>query len=642
MKHMRFVILFTAALVLSFSAAIGSLHAQSPAGARILRTTGNHFELDGKPFQIISGAIHYSRVSRPYWRDRLRKARAMGLNTVETYVFWDMHEPAPNDFDFSGQNDIAEFIREAQQEGLFVILRPGPYVCAEWDFGGLPAWLLREPGMQVRSKNPAFMAAATRWLHRLGQELAPLQSGYGGPIIAVQVENEYGSFGSDHEYMEGIHRLLVDSGFDRAMLFTADGADELQKGSLPELPVAINFGTGNAKVEFAKLTKLRPNGPRMCGEYWVGWYDHWGEKHHRTDAAMEADELKWILQQGYSVNLYMFDGGTSFGWMNGANSNGTNYEPDTTSYDYDAPVNEGGELTPKFFLFRDAIRQVTGVTPPDPPLQLLSRAFTPIKLGRAVSLWQNLPAPTDSIQTLSMEDAGQSYGYILYRTTIAHSLSAKLNIEELHGYAQIYVDGGLAGTLDRRLNQSSLDLRVAHGNAQLDILIENTGRVNFGQQLPYERSGITHRVTLGGIPLTGWKIYPLPFADVSKIVFNSEPCNGACFYQSNFDIDEPADTYIDTRRLGHGQVWINGHLLGRFWKIGPQGALYLPAPWLKKGRNEIVVFDLNGQANRSVPLVAHSILVRMGNLKLMLGLLLLLSVFAALVILRMRSTIRNP
>ncbi len=415
MNLARVPIILAVLLALASQACTRSLHAQSPT-AHVLRANGDHFELDGKPFQIISGAIHYPRVPRAYWRDRLRKARAMGLNSVETYVFWNMHETTPGKFDFSGQNDIAEFIREAQQEGLFVILRPGPYVCAEWDFGGYPAWLLREPAMEVRSSNPAFMAAASRWLHRLGQELAPLQSANGGPIIAVQVENEYGSFGSDHNYMEQIHQLLIDSGFDRAMLYTADGADQLPNGSLAELPAVINFGSGDAKQEFAKLAKLRPHAPRMCGEYWDGWFDHWGGKHHTTDAAAEAKELEWMLEQGYSANLYMFHGGTSFGWMNGANIDAGKYEPDVTSYDYDVPVSESGELRPKYFLFRDAIRKATGVTPPDPPAPIPARAMPAIQLTRSAPIWKSLPQPINSSQILSMEDVGQSYGYILYRT----------------------------------------------------------------------------------------------------------------------------------------------------------------------------------------------------------------------------------
>jgi len=582
----------------------------TPQGAHQLRAAGNHFELDGKPFQIISGAIHYPRVPRAYWRDRLRKARAMGLNTVETYVFWNLHETAPGQFDFSGDKDVAEFIREAQQEGLFVILRPGPYVCAEWDFGGIPAWLLREPGMAVRSSNPAFMAAATRWLHRLGRELAPLQAANGGPILAVQVENEYVSFGTDSDYMHQVKQLLLDSGFDRSMLFTADGADQAAKSLLPELPAAINFGRlfSRAQNEFAVFDKARPNAPHMNGEYWDGWFDHWGEKHHRTNAAADAADLKWMLAQGYSVNLYMFHGGTSFGWMNGANTAGIYYQPTVTSYDYDSPVTESGELGPKFALFRDAIREVTGKTPPPPPAPLPVRAFPPVKLERAASIWDTLPKPIQSEQIQSMEDVGQSYGYILYRTSLAQVQSADLHLDELHSYAQIYLDGVLAGTLDRRKAQSTLAIQTTHDHTRLDILVENSGRVNFGRDFPNERAGITHSVTLAGIPLTGWQIFPLPLEQVSKQKYTASPCTGACFYEGTFQVDSPADTFVDMRPFGKGEVFINGRSLGRFWSIGPQRTLYLPAPWLKKGRNQIVVFDLNGQPARTVPFLAKSIL----------------------------------
>jgi len=600
----------TLSLACSTFAVAPALWGQAPAvpAAHVLHANGDHFELDGKPLQIISGAIHYARVPRAYWRDRLQKARAMGLNTVETYVFWNEHETSPGQFDFSGQNDIAEFIREAQQEGLYVILRPGPYVCAEWEFGGYPSWLLREPGMVVRSSNPAFIAATDRWLHRLGKELAPLQSGNGGPIIAVQVENEYGSFGSDHAYMEQIHHLLLSSGFNRAMLYTADGASLLEKGSLPELPAAINFGTGEAKADFATLDKARPSSPKMCGEYWDGWFDHWGEKHHVTGSKEEADELSWMLKQGYSVNLYMFHGGTSFGWMNGANSNGKTYEPDVTSYDYDSPVSESGELKPKFFLFRDVISQATGKTPPAPPAAIPAREFTPVKLSLGTALWNNLPKPTASEKILSMEDVGQSYGYILYRTSIEGVQSGDLHLEDLHSYAQVYLDGVLAGTIDRRLNQSSLPIHTTHSKTRLDILVENTGRVNFGHQLVNERAGITRQVTLAGKTLTGWSIYTLPMQNVASLKYKTEACTGACFYQASFQVDEPADTFLDTTSFGKGEVWINGQPLGRIWNVGPQATLYLPAPWLKKGRNEIVVFDLMGESGRTVSFLPHSIL----------------------------------
>ena len=608
MKLTRSIVCIAAMLGLTFGSTGLSAQAPVPTGAHTLRANGNHFELDGKPFQIISGAIHYARVPRAYWRDRLRKARAMGLNTVETYVFWNKHEVAPDEFDFSGQNDVAEFIREAQQEGLFVILRPGPYVCAEWDFGGYPAWLLREPGMVVRSSNPAFMADASRWLHRLGKELAPLQSEYGGPIIAVQVENEYGSFGSDHAYMEQTHHLLLDSGFDRAMLYTADGAAEVKNGSLPELPVAINFGTGDAKGEFALLDKTRPDTPRMCGEYWAGWFDHWGGKHAQMDAKAEADELKWMLEQGYSVNLYMFHGGTSFGWMNGANSDGKNYEPDVSSYDYDAPVSESGELAPKFFLFRDVIRDVTGKSPPPPPAPIPANSFASVTLTSAASLWDNLPKPIASGKILSMEDVGQSYGYILYRTTVSKAQTGELRIDELHSYAKVYLNEELVGSLDRRLNQAVLPLSVTKDQSRLDILVENTGRVNFGHQFPNERAGITRRVLLADKELTGWSIFPLPMLDVDKLVFENSACTGPCFYRASFEVDAPADTFVDTRSVAKGEAFVNGQPLGRFWNVGPQGALYLPAPWLKKGRNEIVVFDLDGETGRTISFLAKSML----------------------------------
>ena len=585
----------------------------SPAGMHTLRANGDHFELDGNPFQILSGAIHYSRVPRAYWRDRLRKARAMGLNTVETYVFWNLHETSPGQFDFSGQNDVAEFVREAQQEGLFVILRPGPYVCAEWDFGGYPAWLLRDPNMEVRTSNPAFIAAASRWLHRLGQELAPLQSGNGGPIIAVQVENEYGSFGSDHKYMEQIHHLLLDSGFNRAMLYTADGADELPNGSLPELPAVINFGSGNAKAEFAKLDKLRPRGPRMCGEYWDGWFDHWGEKHHTTDPDEEAKELEWMLAQGYSVNLYMFHGGTSFGWMNGANIDAGKYGPDVTSYDYDVPVSENGELRRKYFLLRDVIQKQTGITPPAPPAPMPAKALAPIEFKASTPIWDSLPRPVASQQILSMEDLGQNYGYILYRTNIAHAQSGELRINELHSYAQIYLDGIFAGALDRRLDQSSLSVQIQHDNTRLDILVENSGRVNFGHQFSHERAGITREVTLANQPLINWQIYPFPMDNLNSLDYKARLCTGACFYHASFKVDQPADTFIDGRSLGKGEVFVNGRALGRFWNIGPQRTLYLPGPWLKTGENEIVIFDMNGKPDPTVPMISNAILDERSN-----------------------------
>ena len=566
------------------------------------------FLLDGKPFQIISGEMHYARIPRAYWRDRLRMAKAMGLNSVTTYVFWNLQEPKPGVFDFSGNHDVAEFIREAQQEGLYVILRPGPYSCAEWEFGGFPSWLLKDHSMVVRSGDPKFVAAARTWLLRLGQETAPLQIGNGGPIIAVQVENEYGSYGSDHAYMEAIHHILLDAGFNKAQLYTADGANELPNGSLPELPAVINFGTGDAKGEFAKLKKLRPDGPFMSGEYWDGWFDHWGAAHETRSGKEEADEIDWMLRQGYSVSLYMFHGGTSFGWMNGANSNGQNYEPDVTSYDYDAALDESGRPSPKYALLRETIAKATGKTLPPVPTVAPAMQVAPFSLAEGVPLGKTLPSPTHSDEPLSMEDLDQAYGYILYRTTVAGPIEGDLSIATLHDYAQVYLDGKLMGTIDRRLNQHSLALNVPDGKAQLAILVENTGRVNFGRTIPTERAGIIGSVTLAGKPLQRWENYPLPMSEPGKLRYSDTSCNGACFYRATFDVAKPADTFLDTSALAKGEVWVNGRPLGRIWNVGPQKALYLPGPWLHEGKNEVVVFDLNGEPGKTMQGLDHPVL----------------------------------
>ena len=561
------------------------------------------FLLNGKPFRIISGEMHYARIPRAYWHDRFRMAKAMGLNAVTTYVFWNAHEPRPGVYDFSGNLDVGEFIREAQQEGLYVILRPGPYACAEWEFGGFPAWLLKDHSTVVRSRDPKFMEPATRWIKRLGQELAPLQIGNGGPIILVQVENEYGSFGDDHAYMRDIQLALVDAGFTKLVLYTADGADEIPGGSLPDLPIGINFGGGDAgaaQEEFAKLKQFRPNGPFLNSEFWDGWFDHWGGQHGTTNAANEAGNLDWILRQGYSVSLYMFHGGTSFGWMNGANSDGKNYEPDVTSYDYDAPLDESGRPTPKYFAFRDLIAKATGTVPLPVPTLSPARKIPEFKLEESVSLWKVLPKPIHSEQLLSMEDVDQAYGYILYRKQLDGPVEGQLMLDELHDYAQIYLNGKLVGTLDRRLGQNRLALKVPPNGALLDLLVENTGRINFNIVLRQERKGITKQATLAGKPLLGWDIYPLPLREPSKLPFTRASCDGACFYRATFHIEAPADTFLDASVFAKGAVWLNGHALGRIWTIGPQKTLYIPGPWLNAGENEIVVFDLNGQPGRTL------------------------------------------
>jgi beta-galactosidase len=579
--------------------------AQTPAreGEHTFTVVGDHFALDGTPFRVISGEMHYPRIPRAYWRARLRMAKAMGLNTITTYVFWNEHETRPGVYDFSGNNDVAEFVREAQEEGLYVVLRPGTYVCAEWEWGGYPSWLLKDHNVVVRSSDPKFIGPATRWLARLGQELAPLQIGNGGPIILTQVENEYGSYGKDHAYMEQIHKALVDAGFTKSLLYTADGPEEVPDGSLPELPVGINFGGGDAgaaQAAFATLKKIRPDGPFFNSEYWAGWFDHWGGKHAHTSVMEEAANLDWMLRQGYSVSLYMFHGGTSFGWMNGANIDGGRYEPDVTSYDYDSALDESGRPTEKYFAVRDVIAKATGVTPPPVPEVAAPISVPAVPMVEAASLWKSLPKPIHSEQVLSMEDVDQAYGYILYRTKLKGAAAGELVLDELHSYAQVYLDGELVGTLDRRLKQDRLALPGGRREARLDILVENTGRVNFGKLIGRERAGITKQVTLDGAPLLGWEIFSLPMTAVDKLHYSTKPCEGACFYRGNFDLAMVGDTFFNTSEFAKGQLWLNGRALGRIWNIGPQRTLYAPGPWLMKGRNEIVVFDLQGKPGAAV------------------------------------------
>jgi beta-galactosidase len=570
--------------------------AQTQKAAHTFTVEGKQFRYDGKLYQVLSGEMHYPRIPREYWRDRFRKARAMGLNTITTYVFWNVHEPKRGVYDFSGQNDVAEYIREAQQEGLKVILRPGPYVCAEWELGGYPSWLLKDRSVVLRSNDETYMAETRAWFARLGQEIKPLLLANGGPIIAVQVENEYGSFGDDHAYMEATKSALLDSGIasGTTLLYTADSPSLIPKGGLPELPAAINFGTGDAKSSFAELEKIRPDGPRMSGEYWAGWFDHWGEKHQVTDGAKQATEYEWMLRQGYSVSMYMFDGGTSFGWMNGANSNGKDFQPDTTSYDYDAPIDEKGEPRAKFFAFRDAITKVTGVEPPPLPAEMPRRAFPIAAKMTSASLWRNLPQPVDAKTLLTMEDLDQSYGYVLYRTGLDAGDGGELVLDGLHDYAQVYVDQTLVGTLDRRIGTDRLSLPVMKAAATLDILVENSGRVNYTKVIRTERKGLTGKVTIGGKEPKRWEIYSLPMDDLTKLRFLPEPCEGPCFYRTSMKVAKPADTYIDTHDVRKGVVWVNGRTLGRFWSVGPQFALYTPAPWLHEGSNNVTFFDLKG------------------------------------------------
>jgi beta-galactosidase len=576
-----------------------------------LRVDGTHFTLNGKPFRILSGELEYARIPRADWRDRLRKVHALGLNTITVYIFWNLHEPSPGVYDFTGQNDVAEFLREAHDEGLYVILRPGPYVCAEWDLGGYPSWLLKtNPALDtsnhtvlLRSPTSAYLTAARRWLLRLGQEIAPLQASRGGPIIAVQVENEYGSFivpaTERSAYLPQVLQMVRDAGFGDSFLYTADGGDVLAEGSIQGLLAAVDYGTGDAARSLALLHHFQPNAPTYVAEYWDGWFDHWGEAHQITDAAKQLDEIRAVLEAGGSINLYMVHGGTTFGWHNGANSghdglNTAAYQPDVSSYDYDAPIDEAGRLRPKYFALRDLIAKETGATPPPVPAIAPFLTLPAFKLTASRPLLQALPAGVQSASPLAMEDLSQAFGYILYRTKLpATTHDGILALDALHSYTRIYLNGQLEGILDRRLGQTQLTLKAKPGQ-QLDLLVENGGRINFTTAIRGERAGILGEVRLNGLALNDWTNIPLPLNVPPAAGFSTEPCTGPCLYTATLNIPTPGDTYLNTTHLGKGVIWVNDHLVGRFWNVGPMGSLFLPGAWLHQGANTVTVLDWNG------------------------------------------------
>jgi beta-galactosidase len=575
--------------------------APGPAGAHTFGYQGEHFLLDGKPFVILSGSMHYPRVPRPYWQDRMRKMRALGLNALCTYVFWDLHEPEPGKFDFTGNLDVAAYVRAAQEAGLWVILRPGPYICSEWDFGGLPPWLLSTPGLKVRTTDARFVDAAAKYLRKVGEQLAPLQITRGGPIIMTQVENEYGSFGHDHDYMNAIRKAIRDAGFE-VTLYTADGSEaaELRGGAFPDLPIAINFGQGDPSPEFANFAKFRQGATRMCGEYWDGWFDHWGEEHHVTSPEEAARGVEWMLSRGISLNLYMVHGGTSWGFMSGANFDGS-YQPDISSYDYDAPIDEAGRPTRKFSLIRDVVAKYSprGTRLPGLPAPLPMIEIPRVELREAAVLDGLLGKPVHSDQPLPMEALGQNYGFVLYRTQVANGLKGLLELKDVRDYAVVSQGGRRLGVLDRRLKQHALEVDL-EGGAPLDILVENMGRINFGPRLVDDRKGIVGQVALAGSPLAGWKNYPLPMTDLSRLHFSSSNPKVPAFFRGQFELKSLGDTFLDMRGWGKGYVWVNGHNLGRYWKIGPQQSLFLPATWLKQGTNSVVVLDLEPGDHRTL------------------------------------------
>ncbi|MVB10853.1 Beta-galactosidase [Caprobacter fermentans] len=562
----------------------------------------DRFYLDEKPFQIISGSIHYFRVVPEYWRDRLEKLRAMGCNTVETYIPWNLHEPRRGEFHFEGALSFAAFLKTAQELGLWAIVRPSPYICAEWEFGGLPAWLLSEDGMRPRCSYPPFLRAVQEYYKELFQVLAPLQIDNGGPVILMQIENEYGAFGDEQRYLEALRGEMRRDGVT-VPLITSDGpwGDYLSGGSLSGILPTANFGS-QANQHFSVLKKHTNGGPLMCTEFWAGWFDAWGDKkHHTASVEASAGELDAILSQG-SVNIYMFHGGTNFGFLNGANYYDS-LTPDVTSYDYDAPLSEDGEITPKYHAFREVIGKYVKTPPLTFSTRIDKRAYGKQAVSDRVSLFsvlEDLASPTESPWPLCMEKLGQNYGYTLYRSAVKKDIpQEKLQLLGASDRAQIYLDRRHFITLcDHELEKEYEIPGSSRSFSQLDILVENMGRVNYGPKLSEQRKGIDGGVLLNGHSHSNWKMYPLEInaSMVRKINFSKEYKKGTpAFYRIVFFVETRGDTFLDLFGWGKGCVFLNGLNLGRFWEKGPQKRLYVPAPLLREGENELIVFETEGK-----------------------------------------------
>ncbi|MEL5893400.1 beta-galactosidase [Bacteroides sp. GD17] len=560
------------------------------------------FLLDGKPFLIKAAEMHYTRIPAEYWEHRIRMCKSLGMNTICLYVFWNIHEQRPGEFDFEGQNDIAAFCRLAQKHGMYIMLRPGPYVCAEWEMGGLPWWLLKKKDIRLRTNNAYFLERTKLFMNEIGKQLADMQVSRGGNIIMVQVENEYGGYAVDKEYITNIRDLVKEAGFTDVPLFQCDWSSTFQLNGLNDLLWTINFGTGaNIDAQFKALREARPETPLMCSEFWSGWFDHWGRKHETRDAETMVSGIRDMLDRNISFSLYMTHGGTTFGHWGGANC--PPYSAMCSSYDYDAPISEAGWATPKYYKLRELLMQYadSGQVIPDVPQANPLIEISAIRFEETAPLFKNLPKAQKTETVKPMEDFEQGWGTILYRTTLPEVKEGTvLLIDEVHDWAQVYIDGQLLGYLDRRRGESSLMLPQLEAGTQLDILVEAMGRVNFDYAI-HDRKGITEKVELltenSRKELKGWQVYSFPTdaAFASRKDFQKgDRTEGPAYYRASFELEETGDVFLDMKTWGKGMVWVNGKAIGRFWKIGPQQTLYMPGCWLKKGKNEIVVLDLLG------------------------------------------------
>ena len=615
-------ILSLAALLLAVPAMANAATTAAPKGKPGTFTVGKGtFLLNGEPFIVKAAEVHYPRIPRPYWEHRIQMCKALGMNAVCIYIFWNIHEQKEGQVDFTGNNDVAEFCRLAQKNGLYVIVRPGPYVCAEWEMGGLPWWLLKKKDIRLRERDPYFMERVKIFEEKVGEQLKPLTIQNGGPIIMIQVENEYGSYGEDKPYVSEIRDCLRGIYGKELSLFQCDWSSNFEKNGLDDLTWTMNFGTGaNIDQQFRRLGELRPDAPKMCSEFWSGWFDKWGARHETRPAKDMVDGMDEMLSKGISFSLYMTHGGTSFGHWAGANSPG--FAPDVTSYDYDAPINEYGHTTPKFFELRNMMQKYS-----DKKLPAVPKAPAPIITVPKFELKEFAPLMyangglnTDgNADDLTFEAHNLGWGYAAYYTTLPELPLPSVLSADFHDFAQVFIDGKYIGKIDRVKNEKSLTIPPTKAGSSLVIVVEAMGRINFGRAIK-DFKGIVGNVTISSkagkhdvtYSLNDWEKYFINdeyetallalkrasatendeyiegFKDDAKMM------GGRGYYRGYFNLKKVGDTFLNFETWGKGQVYVNGHAMGRIWSIGPQQTLYVPGCWLKKGKNEVIVLDVVG------------------------------------------------
>lgn len=560
----------------------------------------DHFLLDGKPFQIRCGELHFARVPKEYWRHRIKMMKSLGMNTICAYLFWNFHERTPGEFTWEGRADVAEFCKIAQEEGLWVILRPGPYVCAEWTMGGLPWWLLKHDDIELRTTDPRYIRASRNYLREVGNVLGPLQITNGGPIIMVQVENEHGFYADDPEYMGVIKDAILDAGFN-VPLFACNPTYHLDKGFREDIFPVVNFGS-NPEQAFKALRKILPEGPLMCGEFYSGWFDTWGKPHTFGEIDQYLKDMEYMLKTGASFSIYMAHGGTTFGFWAGADRP---FKPDVSSYDYGAPVTEAGWTSEKFYATRELISKylMPGEPAlPEPPEFNPITNFPSILLTEYTPLFENLPEPVVTDDPKTMEYYNQEWGSILYRVDLPAGPECVFKVDAVHDFAWLFMDGEKIGTMDRRKQNYKMILPARNKETTVDIFVHAMGRINFGPEI-HDRKGLIHPIEFldnenNSIPIEEWKVYNLSYNQdmLNNLNFDlTTPMDEQPgFWKGEFTIDKIGDTFLDVTKWGKGVVWVNDNCLGRYWNIGPTQTMYIPASWLKEGSNEVLVLDIIG------------------------------------------------